>query len=107
MTNYHHKRSTEAANKLVDLLEQFAIGQEIDKVRGSNLFVILFWIFFFVVQLPPNDAYLIFTAAILHIFNLSLEIKTFRDQAKPRLEKCIEWLKASLLHLMRLGLLRN
>jgi hypothetical protein len=32
-SNVHHKKVTEAADRLVDLLAQFAAGQEIDKVH--------------------------------------------------------------------------
>ncbi|EJD03028.1 uncharacterized protein FOMMEDRAFT_168112 [Fomitiporia mediterranea MF3/22] len=73
-SNYHHKKATEHANRLVDLLALFAAGQEIDK-------------------LPPNDAYLIFTAATLHVFNLTLNDKQLREAARPRLEQCVEWLR--------------
>ena len=31
-SNAHHKKATEHANRLVDLLTRFAAGQEIDKV---------------------------------------------------------------------------
>lgn len=33
ISNAHHKKATDHANQLVDLLAQFAAGQEIDKVR--------------------------------------------------------------------------
>jgi len=74
VTNAHHKCATEHANQLVDLLAQFAVGQEIDK-------------------LPPNDVYLIFTAANLHVHNLTLNDRALREKARPRLEQCIEWLR--------------
>ncbi|KAH8119301.1 fungal-specific transcription factor domain-containing protein [Phellopilus nigrolimitatus] len=74
VSNVHHKKATDHANQLVDLLAQFAVGQEIEK-------------------LPPNDAYLIFTAANLHVFNLTLSDKSLREAARPRLEQCIEWLR--------------
>jgi len=73
-TNAHHKRATDAANQLVDLLAQYATGQEIEK-------------------LPPNDAYLIFTAAVLHCFNIGLDDRIMKDAARSRLEQCLEWLK--------------
>ncbi|KAL5528387.1 hypothetical protein ACEPAF_7523 [Sanghuangporus sanghuang] len=74
VSNTHHRKATEHANRLVDLFVLFAAGQEIDK-------------------LPPNDAYMIFTAATLHVFNLTLNDKQLREAARPRLEKCIEWLR--------------
>ena len=53
-------------------------------------------------QLPPNDAYLIFTAALLQAFNFSLNVKHLRDNARPRLEQCIEWLRVRFLSLLRM-----
>lgn len=51
------------------------------------------------VQLPPNDAYLIFTAAVLHAFNFSLNDRALREAARPRLELCIEWLRVNSFQL--------
>ena len=74
-------------------MEQFAIGQEIDKVRNLSLPRMVIFMTEPVIQLPPNDAYLIFTAAVLHAYNLGVEEDALKDAAKPRLEKCIEWLR--------------
>lgn len=45
VSNVHHKKATEHANRLVDLLTQYAAGQEIDKVSTmfiSRLFASMF-----------------------------------------------------------------
>ena len=95
-SNIHHKKVTEAADRLVDLLAQFAAGQEIDKV----LYVIPSTHDKLtrteIIQLPPNDAYIIFTAALVHVYNLRVEDRPLRESARKRLEQCIEWLKVNL-----------
>ena len=128
VSNVHHKRATEHANQLVDLLARFAAGAYIDKVsfllllRSPNLhpriryeqlrsFVctpaVARWLsppkstIYFPAdnvypQLPPNDAYLIFTAAVIQVFNFCANEPALRDAARPRLEKCIEWLRVIL-----------
>ena len=82
-------------------------------IGAENTYYVLFYVFLYVLydgsggiglvvctvypnQLPPNDAYLIFSAAILHVFNLTLSDKSFRDHARPRLERCIEWLRVNV-----------
>lgn len=39
---------------------------------------------------------MIFTAATLHVFNLTLNDKHLREAARPRLERCIEWLRVRI-----------
>ena len=50
VSNAHHKKATEHANRLVDLLGQFAAGQEIDKV--ADILIAL--------RFPPSSCLLFF-----------------------------------------------